>query len=110
MSESRPAEASDGPEAQREHFQVTGPTGADTFEVGRPAGVSPISDLRDSVRSRIAQGLSILVAVMFAAYAFRVLFVAPPLGNAESEAFRTILAMLLTVYGTVLGFFFGTSR
>lgn len=71
--------------------------------------IGPVEISREKTRVIIAGGLTVLVAVLFLALGYRLLFNPTPIPPEHLDTYKTSLALLMGVYGTVVGFYFGTA-
>jgi len=64
---------------------------------------------REKTRVRIASCLTALIIVLFLAFGYRLLFDSTALPAEHLDTYKTTIALLMGVYGTVVGFYFGSA-
>lgn len=62
------------------------------------------------MQKRIAGGLTCVVAIYFLAVLYRLLFDPTPIPTENVNAVVSVLGILVGIYGSVIGFYFGTAR
>lgn len=69
-----------------------------------------LEERREITRVLIAGGLTALIIVLSLSLGYRLLFYSEPLPQEHLDTYKTTLALLIGVYGTVMGFYFGSAR
>jgi len=69
---------------------------------------STIPHQRERTRLFIAVALTVLFAGMITIFLIRILFFPGALSDATLDTFKTILAIVAGIYGTIIGFYFGS--
>lgn len=80
-----------------------------TIAVPQLPGAVVINPWRERTRVVIALGLTVVVAILFLALAFRLLFDSAPMPPEHLDTYKTTLGLLVGIYGAVVGFYFGAS-
>jgi len=91
--------------------QQTQPNVIDEEPIGVVFATEPpatIDDPRERTRRFIAVALTILFAIMITLFLVRILAPVPPLTSASLDAFKTVLAIVAGIFGTIIGFYFGS--
>ena len=103
--------ADPGEQKPIEHVNVPslGGPGAVKVEEVKLAPVGRVEISRERTRVFIAGGLTFLVAILFLCLGYRLLFVSTLLPAEHLDTYKTTLALLMGVYGTIVGFYFGTA-
>ena len=71
--------------------------------------IGPVEINREKTRVRIAGCLTVLITILFLAFGYRLLFDSTTIPPEHLDTYKTTLALLMGVYGTVVGFYFGSA-
>lgn len=82
--------------------------GQKSIEVNLPE-VGPVAITREKTRLGIAWCLTILITILSLAFGYRLLFDSTLMPPEYLDTYKTTLALLIGVYGTVMGFYFGSA-